>query len=74
MKKLALAMLTLRSNLAGAGKTEPQIDDIILDLGLEIEDSFKIYRAGNSQLLIDAINATTLIGASDKTQFITDLS
>ena len=74
MKELTLAMLTLRSSLASSGKTELEIDDIIVDLGLEIENSFKTYRSGNSQPIIDTINATTILTTGQKSQFITDLS
>ena len=74
MKKLGIAMLNLRSSLLAAGKTEAEIDDIVIDLGVEIQDPIKTYRSGNSEPIIEAIGETTLISTAQKTQFLADLA
>jgi len=73
MKKLGIVMLNLRSSLVAAGKTEAEIDDIVIDLGVEIQDPINTYRSGNSEPIIEAIGETTLISTAQKTQFLADL-
>ncbi len=72
--KIINAMDTLRASLADGGASESQVNTKITDLVTEIGRFMISFAAGNTQLLIDGINNSSVLTADEKTQFITDIS
>ena len=75
MKKLTTAMVTLRASRKDGGATEGEIDTLITNLGTEIGPACATcVRSFVTQPLVDAINATDLLTAPEKAQFIIDIN
>jgi hypothetical protein len=72
--KIINAMDTLRTSLANGGASESQVNTKITDLVTEIGRFMIPFATGNTQLLIDEVNSSSVLTTDEKTQFITDIS